>query len=144
MELKEFLVEGKKACYAGGGPTLTPFRPGAKDLKYEKGKLLYFDTYVGSNTFAGEEGLWVQDKPLWVMNYIGRLLDDNYNYDFLIKALSMVTVEFPYRGPSNYSEGDATYTCHVSGDFSWFSGSEQITFKGKKYYEGSFHGGSII
>lgn len=36
MEIIDFLIEAKNGCYVGGGPKVTPFRPNAKDLKYEK------------------------------------------------------------------------------------------------------------
>lgn len=57
MDTLDFLIEAKNACYISNGPKITPFRPDAKDLKYEKDNLLYYDTYVGGNTFAGEEGI---------------------------------------------------------------------------------------
>jgi|GEM_PF-5262888 len=45
------------------------------------------------------------NKPIWIMNYSGRLLKQNYNYDFLIEALSKVTKEMPFRGPKEYVKG---------------------------------------
>lgn len=143
METIDFLIEAKKACYAGGGPKIIPFRPNAKDLKYEKDNLLYYDTYVGGETFAGEEGLWKNEKPIWIMNYSGRLLKQNYNYDFLIEALQKVTKDSPFRGPKEYTKGDFTYKCNVEGNFSWFYGDEEIFYKDVKYYECLFHGGEI-
>jgi len=50
----DFLIEAKNGCYAGVGPKISSFRPNAKDLKYEKDNLLYYDTYVGGEAFAGE------------------------------------------------------------------------------------------
>jgi hypothetical protein len=100
-----FLVEAKMACYAGNGPRIAPFRPNTYDLKFEKDDLLYYDTYVGADVFAGEEGIWHHGKPIWMMNYIGRLLEPGYNYDFLIEALQHSTVDMPFRGPNEYSPG---------------------------------------
>lgn len=143
MEIKKFLIEAKKACYAGGGPRITPFRPNAKDLKYEKDNLMYYDTYVGGQSFAGEEGLWKDNNPVWIMNYFGRMLKEGYNYDFLIEALGKVTEDMPYRGPVEYTNGELTYKCNAEGDFSCFHGIEEIYHNGVKFYECLFHGGEI-
>lgn len=143
MEIIDFLIEAKKACYAGGGPKITQFRPNAKDLKYEKDNLMYYDTYVGWENFAGEEGLWKEDQPIWIMNYSGRLLKQDYNYDFLLEALCNVTRDAPFRGPIEYRKGDFTYQCNVEGDFSWFYGREEMFHNDVRYYECLFHGGEI-
>lgn len=36
---------------------------------YEQGNLKYINTYVGSERFSGEEGIWVDNIPYWTMNY---------------------------------------------------------------------------
>lgn len=142
-EIIEFLCKACKATYAGNGPKSEASRPKSKDYIYEDGKYKYIDTYLGGEKFIGEEAIWVSDIPVWSMNYIGRLLEEDQSYDFLMEALSHSTKEMPYRGPVIYQNGDYIYHCNVQGTFEWFQGYEEIFYGNKKVYECYFHGGCI-
>ncbi|WP_379132216.1 DUF5680 domain-containing protein [Paenibacillus sp. sgz500958] len=139
----DFLIEAKRATYAGKGPEFMSSRPSSHDLVYSKGNLKYIDTYLGSEQFAGEEALWENDLPSWAMNYAGRVLAEGFNGDFLKEALYQVPQDKPFRGPAFYENGAYTYACTVDGDFSWFSGYEEIWLNGSRIYECRFHGGRI-
>ena len=139
----DFLIRAKKETYAGHGTEVVPSRPNSHDLHYSEGDLKYIDTYLGSHQFAGEEALWEKDIPLWAMNYVGRVVAEGFDGDFLKEVLSLVPIDMPYRGPAEYSNGDFLYRCSVNGDFDWFTGYEEIIHKGGKVYECLFHGGSI-
>jgi hypothetical protein len=139
----DFLLKAKKATYAGKGAETGASRPNSHDLHYMEGKLKYIDTYLGSAKFAGEEALWRDDTPFWAMNYVGRVLADDFSGDFLKEALLHVPVEAPFRGPAKFINGDYSYVCNVEGDFHWFNGVEEIFYKGNKTYECLFHGGDI-
>ena len=139
----EFLLEAKRNTYAGKGKEENPSRLNSHDLKYEKGEFMYYDTYLGTGKFAGEEALWVKGDPYWSMNYIGRVTGDHFSGDFLKKALLRVPENKPFRGPEDYAEGDYSYHCHVDGCFEWFQGRETICYKGTEIYECVFHGGSV-
>ncbi|WP_073587945.1 DUF5680 domain-containing protein [Anaerocolumna xylanovorans] len=139
-----FLLKAKKSTYAGYGEEGTPSRPSSHDLTLQDGKYLYLDTYLGGEKFAGEEGVWIEDKPVWVMNYAGRVLHENFSGDFLRKCLSEATKELPYRGPLLYKDGDYTYHCRVQGGMDWFQGMEEIFYMEIKVYECYFHGGDIL
>ncbi|MCL2397588.1 MAG: DUF5680 domain-containing protein [Defluviitaleaceae bacterium] len=143
----DFLVKAKKATFAGEGARAEPSRPNSKDLHYVEGKLKYIDTYLGMTNFAGEEALWENDIPFWSMNYMGRVLSEDISVEllwrFLNEALLLVPKEYPYRGPLHYDNGDFAYRCAVNGDFHWFSGVEEIFYKGNKVYELLFHGGNV-
>ena len=139
----EFLIRAKKATYAGKGAETASSRTGSHDLVYKEDDLMYYDTYLGGNKFAGEEALWISDKPYWSMNYVGRVTGDNFSGDFLKEALLNVPFEKPFRGPDSYSNGDYTFKCDVTGNFEWFQGYEIITLKGEQIYECCFHGGLI-
>lgn len=138
-----FLLNAKKNTYAGKGPEVTSSRPHSHDLEYIENDLKYIDTYLGGERFVGEEALWLKDIPFWAMNYCGRVIGKEFNGDFLKEALSNVSADMPYRGPSEYKNDKLTYRCSVSGDFDWFNGSEQIFYKEEKVYECMFHGGII-
>lgn len=140
----DFLIKAKKATYAGKGVEKEPSRPHSHDLDYIEGELTYIDTYLGGYSFAGEEALWEHDQPFWAMNYIGRVLSDEFDGDFLKEALSVISEDKPFRGPETFLRDNYEYKCKIEGDFAWFSGEEAIHYKGLKVYECIFHGGNII
>ena len=139
----DFLIKAKKATYAGKGAETVPSRVGSHDLIFQEDDLMYYDTYLGGDKFAGEEALWIAGVPFWSMNYAGRVTGENFSGNFLKEALLHVPYEDPYRGPSEYSAGDHAYRCEVTGIFEWFQGREVISFRGMEIYECYFHGGLI-
>ena len=139
----EFLIKAKRATYAGKGAEITPSREKSHDLIYQDGNYMYYDTYLGASKFAGEEALWIKDKPSWSMNYIGRVTGENFSSDFLKEALYLVPEYKPFRGPEKHSNGDYSYECSIIGDYEWFQGRETISFKGVEIYECIFHGGLV-
>lgn len=142
-ETIDFLIRAKKATYAGKGAETASSRVNSHDLIYRENDMMYYDTYLGGEKFAGEEALWISDNPCWSMNYIGRVTGDNFSGDFLKEALLRVPFDKPFRGPERFEAGDYSYQCTVSGDFEWFQGKETICFRGKEIYECFFHGGLI-
>lgn len=142
-DLIEFLIRAKKATYAGKGPEAAPSRPASHDLHYSEGDMLYIDTYLGGEKFAGEEAVWTGGKPVWSMNYCGRTVAEGFSGDFLKEALSNVPFDMPYRGPAEYRSGGYSYRCTVTGDFHWFRGYEEIYNGEVKVYECVFHGGDV-
>lgn len=141
--LVEFLIRAKKATYAGKGAETISSREKSHDLTYRDGDYMYYDTYLGSVRFAGEEALWIKNTPFWSMNYIGRVIGSPFSGDFLKEALLRVPEEKPFRGPETYSNGDYTYHCKTEGTFEWFHGKETICYKGSQIYECIFHGGLV-
>lgn len=139
----EFLIRAKKATYAGKGGEKESSRPASHDLEYCEGNLLYYDSYLGGEKFAGEEALWKDGNPFWSMNYIGRVIGENFSGDFLKEALLRVPYEMPFRGPEEYADGKYTYKCTVNGNFEWFQGREVIMYDSVEIYECIFHGGTI-
>lgn len=142
-KLLEFLIKAKRATYAGKGAETTPSRKKSHDLIYQDGNYMYYDTYLGASRFAGEEALWINDVPYWSMNYLGRVIGDNFSVDFLKEALLMVPEDKPFRGPENYTNGEYSYHCEVDGTFEWFQGREVIRYREIDIYECVFHGGLI-
>ena len=127
--ITDFLIRAKRATYAGKGAETASSRTASHDLIYREDHLMYYDTYLGGDRFAGEEALWVSDIPYWSMNYAGRVTGGNFSGDFLKEALLHVPEDKPFRGPQ--------------GDFEWFQGKESIEYRGKQIYECFFHGGMI-
>ena len=138
-----FLIRAKQATYAGKGAETAPSRTASHDLIYREDQMMYYDTYLGGDRFAGEEALWISDVPYWSMNYAGRVTGEHFSGDFLKEALLHVPEEKPFRGPRKYINGDYAYSCDTEGDFDWFRGKETIDYQGEQIYECFFHGGII-
>lgn len=143
-EIINFLVLAKKNTYAGNAlEEQVSSKPKSHDLVYEDGKFKYIDTYFGGQQFIGEEVVFVDDEPIWAMNYNGIELNDKFSGAFLKKALSTVNTEMPYRGENKFQDGDYTYICDISGNFEYFNGKETIYFQNQKVFECKFSGGII-
>lgn len=142
-EIIGFLIRAKRATYAGKGAETASSRPCSHDLQYTDGDLMYLDTFLGGERFAGEEALWINGSPYWSMNYAGRVTGTPFSGDFLKEALLRVPFDKPFRGPDIYSDGDYTYKCDIKGDFEWFQGYETIEYRGEVIYDCYFHGSVI-
>jgi hypothetical protein len=141
--LVDFLIRAKKATYAGKGIETIPSRPNSHDFEYKENDLKYIDTYIGGLSFSGEEAVWKENKPIWSMNYFGRVIEDGFDGDFLKEALLKVSKDNPYRGLDGYKRDDYKYICNVDGSFEWFKGFEEIYKENIKIYECRFHGGIL-
>lgn len=142
-ELISFRLEANVNTYAAFMNETQSTRLDSHDFRYESGDYTYHDTYVGGEQFAGQEAIWKSGKAQYAMNYIGRVLEKEFNVNFLKEALRAADRKMPYRGPEYYQSGEYTYKCAVNGDFLWFQGYEEIYWHDKKVYECFFHGGTI-
>lgn len=146
MMLDEFLVKAKVNTYAsvgeGGERNLDD---GSKELVYEESGWKYRDRYFGFNPFIGEEVVWKDGKVIWAMNYYGRLISDKVLgkevYEFLKKALQKIKKARPFRGPTEFIEGEWTYQDESEGMLDGFEGVEMIFYRREKVYELRYHGG---
>ncbi len=141
--LVKFLITAKQNTYAAKGGATKSSRPDSHDLLYREGEYLYLDTYLGGEGFAGEEAVWLSEKPVYAMNYCGRVLNDRFSGDFLKAALCRVPEDKPFRGPEWFQESGYLYRCSCEGGLPWFQGYEEIYHQDTKVYECYFHGGKI-
>ncbi len=146
MELNDFIVKAKIATYASERETNEKvLQDGTKELVFVMDNFKYRDRYYGFNPFIGEELIWQDDNIVWAMNYWGRIYFDFVSpkkvYSFLKSALRQVKVGRPFRGPSNFVEGDFEYIDKSNGSIDNFTGTEIIIYKGKEIYKLYYHGG---
>lgn len=149
--LEEFLIEAKKETYANEKiEKVKSNRLGSKDYEYQKGNMLYHDTYFGGVKFIGEEVVYIDNKAYWAMNYYGITIDDNLEEEAMDEALRPALMRvgedksiIPVRGPSKYYNGDYEYTFEVEGNLDNFVGVETIYKNDIKIYELKCHGGKI-
>lgn len=140
----EFLLVAKKNTYAAANNKVDSCRMKSHDYRYQdKNGFTYLDSYFGGECFVGEEVVWLYENPVWSMNYVGRVIGENFSGDFLKAVLMQVPAELPFRGPEIYTKGDYHYHCKVEGEFVWFHGYEEIFYMDEKIYECYFHGGVI-
>lgn len=140
-KLIDFRLEANVNTYAAYMNETTATRLDSHDFTYSSGPYTYHDTYVGGEKFAGEEAIWLDGKIQYAMNYLGRVLDQQFSGDFLKEALRKADKNMPYRGPEYFQSGEYTYKCSVTGDFTWFQGCEEIYCNNTRVYECYFHGG---
>lgn len=147
-ELNTFIVRAKSATYVGDGEHTTPSRLGSHDLRFTDGKWTYHDSYFGGTDFIGEEVVYFDEKPVWAMNYYGRILRD----DFLTAAqagqmiktsLSRMYKEGRFLGGFEHIENDLTYMDASDGTVDSFHGREFIRRGEDIAYELVYHGGLI-
>ncbi len=147
-ELHAFIVRAKAATYVGNGEHVNPYRLGSHDLRFSDGKWSYHDSYFGSTDFIGEEVVYFDEKPVWAMNYYGRILRDDLitaaEAGQMIKAsLSRMYKEGRFLGGFEYSENDLTYVDSSEGSVERFNGREFIRRGEEIAYELDYHGGLI-
>jgi hypothetical protein len=148
MEFVEFLLRAKLKTYATGGEgNERNLDDGTREMSYREGNLFYRDRYFGFNPFIGEEVVWENDKVIWAMNYYGVVTDESVSagdvYHFLQKAMQHVTSDRPFRGPSDYREGDFRYHDESEGDLNQFSGKEIIFLQNRQVYVLTYQGGRV-
>ncbi len=149
MKLTEFIIKAKKNTYAsdgeGGEKSLGD---NSKEFLFKNKSFLYRDRYFNSKgKFIGEEIVFKSKKPIWGMNYYGKILVNSISnkkvYSFLKKAILKVEKDRPFRGPRKFLEGNFLYFDKSIGTYENFYGKEEIYLNRKKIYELKYHGGIL-
>ena len=149
-ELGDFLENANKSTYANKDALkVSASRLKSSDYHFEKGNLIYHDTYFGARDFIGSEVVYKDELPVWGMNYYGYILSPKIKekelYGFLRQALMEEYMDvIPVRGPKEYKNGEWRYTNQANGGLNRFTGVEEICFKNELVYKADYHGGFII
>ncbi len=146
--LNAFIIRSKARTYVGDGEHVTPSRSGSHDLRFSDGEWAYHDSYFGGSDFIGEEVVYFAGKPVWAMNYYGRILRDDLltaaQAGKMIKAsLSRMYIAGRFLGGFEYKENDLSYVDASEGDVNSFHGRELIRRGVEIAYELIYHGGLI-
>jgi uncharacterized protein DUF5680 len=147
-ELNAFIVRAKAATYVGDGEPVTPCRLESHDLRFSDGEWEYLDSYFGGRDFIGEEVVYFAGKPVWAMNYYGRILNDDLltgaQAGQMIKAsLSRMYEQGRFLGGFEHVEQDLIYVDASEGSPDGFHGREFIRREQEIAYELVYHGGLI-
>ncbi len=148
-ELNGFIVEAKSQTYVAGAKAQPSNRIGAHDIGYKRGIWRYLDSYFGGTDFAGQEVVWLEEKPVWAMNYFGRIvepaiIDATVAGTIIRVALSQLYKQGRFLGGMTFNHALGNYIDTSEGDCSHFRGHEFIEVDGRKAYELDYRGGLII
>ena len=147
-ELNAFIVQAKAATYVGDGEQVEPCRLGSHDLRFKNGRWAYHDSYFGGSDFIGEEVVYFEGRPVWAMNYFGRILREDLitpaQAGQMIKAsLSRMYRENRFLGGFEHTLEGFTYVDQNDGTLERFIGKESIRQGQETAYELDYHGGLI-
>lgn len=147
-QLGAFIVRAKAATYVGGGARSLSYRPGSHDLQFHEGDFSYLDSYFGGADFIGQEVVYYRGRPVWAMNYYGRILRPDMIEPaeagrIIQESLSEMYRQGRFLGGFEHVVDDSTYVDTNEGDMASFTGREWITRQGIKVYELVYHGGFI-
>ena len=147
-QLNTFIVRAKAATYVGGGAKNLSYRPGSHDLQFHEGAFSYLDSYFGGTDFLGQEVVYFEGKPVWVMNYYGRILELSQITaeeagQIIQESLSRMYDEGRFLGGFEHSTGNGDYVDRSEGDVTSFTGREWIIRENVKVYELVYHGGLV-
>ena len=147
-ELNTFIVRAKAETYVGGGEHSAASRMGSHDIRFSDGEWAYHDSYFGGSDFLGEEVVYFASRPVWAMNYYGRILRIDLltaaQAGEIIKAsLSRMYKEGRFLGGFRFSENNFTYVDASEGIVNCFHGRESIIRGKETAYELLCHGGLI-
>ncbi|TCS08442.1 MULTISPECIES: DUF5680 domain-containing protein [unclassified Rhizobium] len=149
LELNSFIVEAKSQTYVAGAKAQPSYRIGAHDLSYKRGIWRYLDSYFGGTDFAGQEVVWLEEKPVWAMNYFGRIIEpeiiDAAIAGTIIRAaLSQLYSQGRFLGGMVFDHALGRYVDTSDGDCAHFRGHEFILVNDRKAYELDYRGGFIV
>ncbi|MFH0879414.1 MAG: DUF5680 domain-containing protein [Lentisphaerota bacterium] len=147
-QLNNFIVRAKAATYVGNGKASASCRPGSHDLEFRDGSFHYWDSYFGGEDFIGEEVVYFKEKPVWAMNYYGRILAPDKitageTGQIIKKSLSRLYQQDRFLGGFEHLDGKDKYIDTNQGDLASFTGKEWIERDGVCVYELYYHGGRI-
>jgi hypothetical protein len=147
--LCKFLATAKKSTYAAGETAKKIVEDDkSTTLIFEDGDLKYHDNYFGGEPFGGREVVFLKNEPIYIMIYYG-LVDESVSdfeavYKILQEALSLISEDYPFRGPNKYSKDGLTYKNSYIGEIDNFFGEEIISsVNGKEIYKAKYIGGFV-
>jgi hypothetical protein len=146
--LNTFIVKAKAATYVGSGAKSLSYRPGSHDLQFHADPFAYIDSYFGGTDFLGQEVVYYESEPVWVMNYYGRILKPDQitgaeTGQVIKESLTKMYQAGRFLGGFQHATPLGDYTDTNDGDLTAFTGAEWITRHGVKVYELVYHGGLV-
>ena len=147
-QLNAFIVRAKATAYVGRGPKSLSYRPGSHDLQFHDGDFSYLDSYFGGTDFIGQEVVYFRGRPVWAMNYYGRILEPSLitgaeTGQIIQASLAEMYQQGRFLGGFEHATDNGTYFDTNLGDVASFTGREWITRDALTVYDLVYHGGLI-
>lgn len=148
-ELTSFLYLASQKGYGTG--TYSDWikeKDGSTSIAFQDKNWRIHDNFFGGEPFGGRTVVFLEEKPIWLMTYYGKILPENTLeieeiYSFLQKALLKTIENFPIRGPKEYAQDKFLYLNSWQGKIDDFSGQEKISHLGKEVYQANYLGGLV-
>jgi hypothetical protein len=132
-ELERFLVVAREHTALGKGRRPPPERPGAMELVYREGGLVYRDSYFGGNRLIGQEIVRRAGTVVWGMNYLMVIhelpISGSDLAGFMQRARLARYREHRLLGPHDFQERDLHYQDRNEGDLGLFHGETKILYR---------------
>jgi hypothetical protein len=106
------------------------------------------DSYFGSTNFLGQEVVWHNGTPIWVMNYHGQILQPEL-YDGARAGITSqegrgrVYALQTFLGNHEFRLEHSVFCMNTTGEPLSFSGREWHEVNGVVVYSFDFHGGTV-
>jgi len=147
-ELLDFVVDAHKHGYASGQSAPAKKEvDGSTTIEYISGDWKHHDNFFGGEPYGGREVVFYQNKPVWMMVYYGKVLENIKDvkkvYAVLQEALRTVSLDCPFRGLKQYQHENYIYNNGWTGDIEQFSGKEIILHGEKEIYYAEYLGGLV-
>lgn len=125
-----------------------PFKNEVQEFRH--GEFHMEENYLLGEPLSGQELIWFQDRPIWVMNYFGQSVEKEKPADperiIEIMKLSAINLLMIY-GPGGwfyYSKSDGyLYTVTKYGGINKMNNKGVIYYKDKPIYKFTCYGGTI-
>ena len=142
--LKEFLCEARRNTYASGASSIGNQRLLASyEFEFQKGDYFYRDVYFsGDEKRMGQEIIYLESKPIWGMNYVGKKLG-KLETEFLKESLFKLAEKCRFGGECKYEKRELVYSDKGQGNLDEFFGQEEISVHEKSIYKLNYQGGLI-
>lgn len=115
----------------------------------EKGEFRLNESLRMGEPFSGQDVVTYQERPIWVMNYLGNALEENEKLepDMILELLRMSLFAVCKVGGMNgwvYRErGSCLYMVCCYGGCSMYNGKGYVYKEGRKMYYFTYYGGTV-
>lgn len=128
-DLLRFLRAAHQRGYAAGASART-VREVDHSTTIVCGPWRFHDNYFGGEPYGGRAVAFLEDRPVWMAVYYGRVdapaSDVQAVYSFLQRALLLAPDDLPVRGPDRFTAEPFGYRNVRHGDVADFWGEETI------------------
>ena len=147
-DLLRFLRDAHRRGYAAGQTApIVREADHSTTIVYESGTWRLHDNYFGGEPYGGRAVAFLNERPVWMAVYYGRVEDPGAEvqsvYSFLQRALLLAPDDLPFRGPDQFTDEPFTYRNVRHGDVQNFSGEEIIAHRGQPVYVARYAGGLV-